>query len=92
MASKNKLKEIPKFKNETEEADFWDKHDSTEFLDWDKAEIVKPKTKPISIRLPEDLIEYIKEIAEEKDLPYQRLIRSWLREKLNEEKKQELKA
>ncbi|MEQ1603789.1 MAG: CopG family antitoxin [Pyrinomonadaceae bacterium] len=35
-----KLKEIPKFKNEDEEREFWRSHDSTEYVDWDKAEFV----------------------------------------------------
>jgi len=28
-----KLKKIPVFKNEDEERDFWDTHDTTEYLD-----------------------------------------------------------
>lgn len=32
-----KLKRIPKFKNEDEERDFWEKADSTEYFDWSKA-------------------------------------------------------
>jgi hypothetical protein len=30
-------KQIPKFKNEDEERDFWSKNDSSEFLDWSGA-------------------------------------------------------
>ena len=30
-------KQLPKFKNEDEEREFWSKHDSTEYIDWDKA-------------------------------------------------------
>ncbi|MEK7127686.1 MAG: CopG family antitoxin [Patescibacteria group bacterium] len=37
---KKKLKKIPKFKNEDEEAKFWLKADSTEYIDWSKAEHV----------------------------------------------------
>ena len=84
MAGKD-FKEIPKFKNEAEEAVFWAENDSTEFLDWDQAEVVKPKAKLISIRLPEDLIASIKDSAKEKALPYQTLIRFWLNEKIKEE-------
>jgi len=32
-----RLKKIPKFKNEAEEKSFWQKKDSTEYLDWSKA-------------------------------------------------------
>jgi len=31
------MKQIPKFKNEDEEREFWTTHDSTEYLDWLKA-------------------------------------------------------
>ena len=42
-----KLKKIPKFRNEHEEAEFWNSHDSTDYLDWSKAKSVlnwQPKT------------------------------------------------
>ena len=35
-----KLKKIPVFKNEDEERDLWDTHDTTEYFDWSKAERV----------------------------------------------------
>ncbi|MBI3168293.1 MAG: hypothetical protein HYZ22_07440, partial [Chloroflexi bacterium] len=31
-------KQLPKFKNEDEEREFWSKNDSAEYLDWDTAE------------------------------------------------------
>ena len=34
----DKNKRIPHFDNEDEERSFWATHDSTEFIDWDKAE------------------------------------------------------
>ncbi len=43
----SKLKEIPKFKSEDEERKFWLENDSSDFIDWDKAEtIILPKLKP----------------------------------------------
>ena len=33
-------KRLPKFKSEAEEQRFWATHDSTEYLDWSKAERV----------------------------------------------------
>lgn len=58
---KKKLKTIPKFKNEDEEREFWDKADTTEYFDWSKAEEVifpnlKPSTESISLRLPISLL------------------------------------
>ncbi len=42
-----KLKEIPKFKSEDDEREFWSKNDSTKKFDCDKAETtVLPKLKP----------------------------------------------
>jgi hypothetical protein len=34
----NKLKPIPRFHSEAEEREFWESHDSTEYLDWRKAQ------------------------------------------------------
>lgn len=34
---KKKFKKIPDFKTEEEEVEFWETHDTTEYLDWSKA-------------------------------------------------------
>jgi hypothetical protein len=34
----SKMNQIPKFKNEAEEREFWEKHDSTEYVDWTLAQ------------------------------------------------------
>jgi hypothetical protein len=34
----SKLKSIPTFKSEAEERKFWETHDSTDYIDWSKAE------------------------------------------------------
>jgi predicted DNA binding CopG/RHH family protein len=86
---KNALKQMPKFKNEQEEAEFWSSHDSTEYIDYSKAKRVvfprlKPSTRTISIRLPESLIEHIKQLANKRDVPYQSLIKIFLAEKVVE--------
>jgi predicted DNA binding CopG/RHH family protein len=82
------LKPIPKFANEAEEQAFWEKHDSTDYLDWTKAQRVvlpnlKPTTKTISLRLPQHLLDSIKAAANSRDVPYQSLIKVWLQEKLH---------
>jgi len=81
-------KPIPKFANEAAERAFWQAHDSTEYLDWTKAERVvlanlKPTTKTISLRLPQHLLDSIKAAANARDVPYQSLIKVWLQEKLH---------
>ena len=86
---KNK-KNIPEFKNETEEREFWLKADSSEYIDWNKAKPVimpklKPSTETISIRLPEHLLYELKLLANKNDVPYQSLIKIYLQEKIKEE-------
>jgi predicted DNA binding CopG/RHH family protein len=85
-----KLKKIPNFKSEKEEAEFWATHDSTEYIDYSKAKRIvfqnlKPSTKTISIRLPESLIEHLKVLANKRDVPYQSLLKIFLSEKVEEE-------
>ena len=70
-----------------QERRFWETHDSTEYIDWSKAERVrfpnlKPSTTAISIRLPVGLLEQIKIAANKRDVPYQSLIKMWLSEKV----------
>ncbi len=82
-----KRKSIPAFESEGEERAFWESHDSTDHVDWSKAQRVrfpnlKPSTKPISLRLPVALLEQIKTEANKRDVPYQSLIKVWLSEKV----------
>ena len=86
----NTLKKIPEFKNEQEEAAFWQTHDSTEYLDWSRAKRVvfpnlKPTTESISLRLPASLLARIKELANEKDVPYQSLMKVYLSDQVKRE-------
>ena len=37
----SKRKPIPAFKSEAEERDFWERHDSADYVDWDTAERVR---------------------------------------------------
>jgi predicted DNA binding CopG/RHH family protein len=85
----SKLKEMPVFKSEAEEREFWETHDSTDYVDWKKACPVsfpnlKPSTKTISLRLPEALLDRIKIEANKRDMPYQSLIKAWLAEDVEE--------
>ena len=89
---KKKLKKIPKFKNEDDERSFWAEVDSSDYIDWSKAEIVtlsklKPSTKTISLRLPESMLEEIRTIANKHDVPYQSFIKIILKEKIDQELK-----
>jgi predicted DNA binding CopG/RHH family protein len=82
-----KLKPVPHFATEAEERKFWETHDTTEYVDWSKAQHVvmpnlKPSTKTISLRLPQHLLDSIKAAANARDVPYQSLIKVWLKEKV----------
>jgi predicted DNA binding CopG/RHH family protein len=86
------LKEIPTFQSEEEEREFWATHDSTEYLDWDEAEAVilpklKPSTRTISLRLPELMLNELRIIANKRDIPYQSLIKLFLKERIDAELK-----
>ena len=89
----NELKDIPTFKNEDEERAFWASHDSTEYIDWSEAEetvlpLLKPSTKTISLRLPELMLNELRLIANKRDVPYQSLIKVFLKERIDQELKQ----
>ncbi len=83
-------KQIPDFRNEDEEREFWDTHDSAEYLDWAQAEqVVFPKlkaaTKTISLRLSEPMLNELKLLANKVDIPYQSLIKIFLRERIDKD-------
>ena len=87
------LKNIPAFENEDEERAFWATHDSTEYIDWDEAQEMilpklKPSTKTISLRLPEIMLNELRVIANKRDVPYQTLIKVFLKERIDQELKQ----
>jgi predicted DNA binding CopG/RHH family protein len=78
-----KLKSIPKFKSEKEEREFWQKVDSTDYVDYTGLERwtfpnLKLTSKPITIRIPESVIEKVKIRANKADMPYQTLIKQYI--------------
>ncbi|HCH33711.1 MAG TPA: hypothetical protein DE045_12275 [Oceanospirillaceae bacterium] len=84
-----RLKNIPTFKTEQEEREFWENHDSSEYLDLSQAKRavlpnLKLSTKTISLRLPEGLLNNIKVEANKRDVPYQSLIKTWLAKDIQE--------
>lgn len=79
---KKKLK-LPKFKNEDEEREFWWNLDLSEYYEPSDMEPVsfpnlKPTTRPISIRIPEYLLNRVKEEANALNIPYQSLIKQYI--------------
>ena len=83
-------KPIPDFANEDEEREFWANHDSADYVDWSRAERaifpnLKPSTRTISVRMPESMLDEIKLLANKRDVPYQSLIKMFLRERIDAE-------
>ena len=82
--------QLPAFASEEEERDFWADHDSTDYVDWSRAERVilpnlKPSTRTISLRLPEHMLDEIRMLANKRDVPYQSLMKSFLADRLDAE-------
>lgn len=89
---RKKFKVIPKFKNEDEERDFWATADTTEYFDIDNPiemdlSKLRPSTETISLRLPQYLLDRIKQIANFRDVPYQSLMKIFLAERVERELK-----
>lgn len=83
-----KCKKIPLFKTEAQERKFWEQHDSCDYVDWTKAQAavfanLKPSAKTISLRLPENLLNEVKVLANRYDVPYQSLIKILLAKQLH---------
>ncbi len=80
---KKQLK-IPKFKNEDEEREFWWNLDLSEYFepsDFKRISFpnLKPTTRSISIRIPEYILNRVKEKANEINIPYQSLIKQYIK-------------
>ncbi|OGY15586.1 MAG: hypothetical protein A2784_02010, partial [Candidatus Chisholmbacteria bacterium RIFCSPHIGHO2_01_FULL_48_12] len=74
---------LPRFKNEDEERNFWAKINLADYFEPEDFVPVsfpnlKPTSRSISIRLPEYLLTRLKEKANEINIPYQSLIKTYL--------------
>jgi predicted DNA binding CopG/RHH family protein len=74
---------IPQFENEDQEREFWATHSPLDYFNSRKPlngsfPSLKPSLKSISIRLPEDLLNELKNLANKKDVPYQSLVKIFL--------------
>ena len=78
LENKNKT-----FKTEDTEREFWATHSPLNFFDVSKAKKVsfpnlKPSLRSVSIRLPKDMLEELKILANKRDVPYQSLAKMYL--------------
>jgi predicted DNA binding CopG/RHH family protein len=83
-------KRIPTFKNENQELESWGRHESSHYLNWDHAEKVlfpnlKHTTRKITLRLPESLLDALRQLANERDVPYQSLIKMILQDRIEQD-------
>ena len=89
VRSKKLSPTLPPGLSPVEEARWWDEHRDY----WDTVEsaddLVGPqpigRTKPVNLRLPVTMIESLRDEARRRALPYQTLIRMWLKERLDAE-------
>ena len=92
---KKRIRPVPKFKKELDEREFWNTHDTTDYFDFSdskRVEIefdpsIEAPVKSISIRLPREMLNELKVLANKKDIPYQSLIKVYLAEKIAAERK-----
>ena len=87
-------KAVPAFKSEAEEREFWLKADSSEYVDWTTATPVsfpnlRPSSTAISIRLPDTLLTELKLLANERDVPYQSLLKVYLTDRVQAERRRQ---
>jgi len=88
--TKKASKVLTTFSSEDQQRDFWAREDSSEYLDWTKAQRVvfpnlKPSLRTISLRLPVTLLARLKLLANQRDVPYQSLLKSFLAERVRKE-------
>ncbi len=90
-------KVVPHVGSEDAERKFWARHDTTDYFDWTRAAQptfpnLKPSTTSISLRLPVAMLEELKALANEKDVPYQSLMKVYLAERLTRERGRKISA
>lgn len=100
----NSWDDVPTFANEEEEAEFWATHDTGNAL-LDQMQPVPPdgggalppsrsrasfpRSRPVSVRLDDDVLRRLKALATRKHKGYQSLLKEFLVERLYEEEKRE---
>ena len=78
-------------RSEAEIAEYWLTHDSTREVDWAAPGVwlefdpeVERPTQPVTVRLPRRLLQEIRVLAKDRDVPYQSLMKVLLAEKVTE--------
>jgi predicted DNA binding CopG/RHH family protein len=87
MRKPRQKKPVPSFRSEQEEREFWETHDTTDYVDWPQGRFVrfpnlKSSTTTISLRLPAPLLADLKALANKRDVPYQSLLKVFVAERI----------
>ena len=77
--------------SDAEVADYWLQHDSAAEVDWSRRSVriefdpeVERPTRSITLRLPRRLLQELRVLAKDRDVPYQSLMKVLLAEKVAE--------
>jgi len=77
--------------SDAEVADYWLEHDSTAEVDWSRRPLriefdpeVERPTRSVTLRLPRRLLQELRVLAKDRDVPYQSLMKVLLAEKVAE--------
>lgn len=84
-------KSRPKLASEAAERAFWQRSDSVDFVDWKRAQFtrfpnLRTSTRTISLRLPASMLDELKVMANQRDVPYQSLLKVFLAERIARER------
>ncbi len=78
-------------KREPEVADYWLEHDSVPEIDWSRPGVrlefdsaVERPTRSVTLRLPRALLQELRVLAKDRDVPYQSFMKVLLAEKVAE--------
>jgi hypothetical protein len=81
----------PRKRSEADIAEYWLTHDSAAEVDWAAPGVrlefdpeVERPTQPVTVRLPRRLLQELRVLAKDRDVPYQSLMKVLLAEKVTE--------
>ena len=82
----------PRRHSDARVADYWLTHDSADQIDWTgpgvriefDPEVERP-TRPVTLRLPRRLLQELRVLAKDRDVPYQSLLKVFLAERVAHE-------
>ena len=81
----------PRRRSDAQVADYWLTHDSVGEIDWSRSGVrlefdpeVERPTRPVTLRLPRRLLQELRVLAKDRDVPYQSLMKVLLAEKVAE--------